>query len=351
MRGPRRTDDTESGRLHHPPAPLPRAAARGPGPRGLARFADLALSTCGANKIAHVLAGDAGRAAAARPDAGVLRLLRLALVGARALAAGAARAACSRSAVSRRGARAALAQSLTPENARRRGALSRRAPGAHEFRAAVRPGLAAAARAPSCASGTTRRRAQWAAALRPAGDGRRAERLAGVAAQARRSPIRIGEHDQTAFAFGLVLDWARTAGDARDGRPARERRRARSTWRDRGCPFAYEPLGPGLPVALPRRGRPRCAACCAPAGVRRLAARVPARDSRPDERRARGSAPAVVTDPSDPKLGAPRRAEPEPRMDAGGDRGRAARRRCATPARAALAAAADRHRRGGVCRR
>src|SRR4051812_34962380 len=27
-------------------------------------------------------------------------------------------------------------------------------------------------------------------------------------------PIRIGEHDQTAFAFGLILDWARVSGDA-----------------------------------------------------------------------------------------------------------------------------------------
>ncbi|MDP2272559.1 MAG: DUF2891 family protein [Archangium sp.] len=27
-------------------------------------------------------------------------------------------------------------------------------------------------------------------------------------------PIRVGEHDQTAFAFGLVFDWARVAGDA-----------------------------------------------------------------------------------------------------------------------------------------
>ena len=26
-------------------------------------------------------------------------------------------------------------------------------------------------------------------------------------------PIRVGEHSQTAFAFGLILDWARTAGD------------------------------------------------------------------------------------------------------------------------------------------
>ena len=27
-------------------------------------------------------------------------------------------------------------------------------------------------------------------------------------------PIRVGEHSQTAFAFGLVHDWARVTGDA-----------------------------------------------------------------------------------------------------------------------------------------
>jgi hypothetical protein len=26
-------------------------------------------------------------------------------------------------------------------------------------------------------------------------------------------PIRVGEHDQTAFSFGLILDWARVAQD------------------------------------------------------------------------------------------------------------------------------------------
>ena len=42
------------------------------------------------DKIAHVLNGDAGRAAAAQAHAGLLRLLRLALGRARPLAAGAA---------------------------------------------------------------------------------------------------------------------------------------------------------------------------------------------------------------------------------------------------------------------
>jgi len=55
-------------------------------------------------------------------------------------------------------------------------------------------------------------------------------------------PIRIGEHDQTAFAFGLILDWARIARDE-----AMEEllvSRSRDFYlEDRGCPIAYEPSG------------------------------------------------------------------------------------------------------------
>jgi hypothetical protein len=55
-------------------------------------------------------------------------------------------------------------------------------------------------------------------------------------------PIRIGEHDQTAFAFGLVLDWARQASHAelRDLLVATTLRLYRE---DRNCPLAYEPSG------------------------------------------------------------------------------------------------------------
>jgi Protein of unknown function (DUF2891) len=55
-------------------------------------------------------------------------------------------------------------------------------------------------------------------------------------------PIRIGEHDQTAFSFGLVWDWATARGDARmrsllaDGAERFYRH-------DRACPLAYEPSG------------------------------------------------------------------------------------------------------------
>ncbi len=55
-------------------------------------------------------------------------------------------------------------------------------------------------------------------------------------------PIRGGEHFQTAFAFGLALDWARTAGDARLEALLVSTSRALYL-ADRDCPLAYEPSG------------------------------------------------------------------------------------------------------------
>jgi hypothetical protein len=55
-------------------------------------------------------------------------------------------------------------------------------------------------------------------------------------------PIRVGEHDQTAFSFGLILDWARTAGDSEMERLLKSR--IESFYRaDRNCPLSYEPSG------------------------------------------------------------------------------------------------------------
>ncbi len=55
-------------------------------------------------------------------------------------------------------------------------------------------------------------------------------------------PIRSGEHSQTAFAFGLILDWARVAGDDRLDRLL-ERRVHLYYSGDIACPLAYEPSG------------------------------------------------------------------------------------------------------------
>lgn len=56
------------------------------------------------------------------------------------------------------------------------------------------------------------------------------------------NPIREGEHNQTAFAFGLVLDWARVSGDRALGKLVEDRSRALHE-KDRACPLAYEPSG------------------------------------------------------------------------------------------------------------
>ncbi len=55
-------------------------------------------------------------------------------------------------------------------------------------------------------------------------------------------PIRIGEHAQTAFAFGLIRDWAIIAGDAPMRELIDERSRAYYL-ADVNCPLDYEPSG------------------------------------------------------------------------------------------------------------
>ena len=55
-------------------------------------------------------------------------------------------------------------------------------------------------------------------------------------------PIREGEHPQTAFAFGLVLDWARGAGETAK-LELLARRVVELYGKDEGCPIGYEPSG------------------------------------------------------------------------------------------------------------
>jgi hypothetical protein len=55
-------------------------------------------------------------------------------------------------------------------------------------------------------------------------------------------PIRTGEHSQTAFAFGLVLDWAEAVGDEAMADLLVER--SKELYQaDVGCPLGYEPSG------------------------------------------------------------------------------------------------------------
>jgi len=55
-------------------------------------------------------------------------------------------------------------------------------------------------------------------------------------------PIRVGEHSQTAFAFGLVHDWAVRSGDTAMRGLIEDRARAYYA-KDTACPLAYEPSG------------------------------------------------------------------------------------------------------------
>jgi len=55
-------------------------------------------------------------------------------------------------------------------------------------------------------------------------------------------PIRTGEHSQTAFAFGLILDWAHTASDEEMVALIEEKARGFHLG-DTDCPLSYEPSG------------------------------------------------------------------------------------------------------------
>jgi hypothetical protein len=55
-------------------------------------------------------------------------------------------------------------------------------------------------------------------------------------------PVRVGEHDQTAFALGLMLDYARSRGNRAFAELA-ENSAKRFFFADKDCPLAYEPSG------------------------------------------------------------------------------------------------------------
>jgi hypothetical protein len=56
------------------------------------------------------------------------------------------------------------------------------------------------------------------------------------------NPVRIGEHDQTAFALGLMLDYARSTGNETFAKLVSDSTR-RFFLADTNCPLAYEPSG------------------------------------------------------------------------------------------------------------
>lgn len=100
-------------------------------------------------------------------------------------------------------------------------------------------------------------------------------------------PVRSGEHSQTAFALGLIIDSA----DAQLAELARARARA-FYMNDRDCPLAYEPSGEDF-----------LSPCLAEADVmRRVLSRAEFAKWLEKFMPSLTLRPAVVTDPSDPKL-------------------------------------------------
>jgi hypothetical protein len=111
-------------------------------------------------------------------------------------------------------------------------------------------------------------------------------------------PIRAGEHSQSAFAFGLILDWARIAGDE-ETKALLSETALRLYARDRDCPLAYEPSGQDF-----------LSPCLAEADLmRRVLGPAEYADwlesflpGIPPDDRSVWLVPAIVTDRSDPKL-------------------------------------------------
>ncbi len=81
---------------------------------------------------------------------------------------------------------------------------------------------------------------EWAATLRPLELAATAKVAAWLPKLAH--PIRTGEHNNTAFGLGLMLDYARVTGNQEFGKLLEGR--ARDYYlKDRNCPLAYEPSG------------------------------------------------------------------------------------------------------------
>ena len=111
-------------------------------------------------------------------------------------------------------------------------------------------------------------------------------------------PVRIGEHDQTAFALGLMLDYAHRNGDQKFAELVASKAK-RFYFNDENCPLAYEPSGedflsPCLGEAdLMRRVLSR------PQFARWLGGFLPQIPTSGDSKWLQ---PVVSPDPSDPKL-------------------------------------------------
>lgn len=105
-------------------------------------------------------------------------------------------------------------------------------------------------------------------------------------------PVRSGEHSQSAFALGLMLDWARAAGDTEFETLLVSRIRQFYSG-DRKCPLAYEPSGEDFLSPCIAEADAMRRVLSPPEYAKWLRAFIPDFST---------LTPAVVTDPSDPKL-------------------------------------------------
>ena len=110
-------------------------------------------------------------------------------------------------------------------------------------------------------------------------------------------PVRSGQHSQTAFALGLIIDWARTTGNV-DLALLIEQRRIDYFANDKDCPISYEPSGADF-----------LSPCLAEADLMRrvlqpqdFSAWLSDFIIIPIEENVNCLEPAIVSDPSDPKL-------------------------------------------------
>ena len=149
----------------------------------------------------------------------------------------------------------------------------------------------------------------------------------------KRIPDPIGEHAQTAFAFGLIRDWSLVAGDT-EMRVLIDSRSRDYYLGDVACPLAYEPSGEDF-CRLPCGSGPDAASV---AGAEFSHGSLPScLKSRATERRigcARHRPDRTI------RSSRTRRAQPEPRLDARGHRERSAEQirdaRAFTPRAAAM---------------
>ena len=110
-------------------------------------------------------------------------------------------------------------------------------------------------------------------------------------------PVRSGQHSQTAFALGLIIDWARTTGNV-DLALLIEERSIDYFANDKDCPISYEPSGADF-----------LSPCLAEADLMRrvlqpqdFSAWLSDFIIIPIEENVNWLEPAIVSDPSDPKL-------------------------------------------------